>query len=119
MPTEIRTRITLLLPAPTTYPQYLLVDTILTGLTQVCGGVTVSSDIPTVFTGWWWDMTARQVQHDANLLIIADAPVGIRSPSLTLYLDSLKRRAQQDFAQDVIWVTIHQVERIATDDYIK
>ena len=116
---QTRTRTTLLLPAPSTFPQYLLVDSILTGLTQVCGGVTVSSDLPAVFSGWWWARTTGRVQQDANMLMIADAPVGLRSPNLTVYLDSLKRRAQQDFAQDIIWITIHSVERRDTDDYIK
>jgi hypothetical protein len=43
MPLESRTRITLLLPAPKTYPQYLLVDKVLPDLDRVCGGVTLST----------------------------------------------------------------------------
>ena len=43
MPIERRSRITLLLPAPTDLPEFLLLDDVLTELIQLCGGITVSS----------------------------------------------------------------------------
>lgn len=119
MPLETRTRITLLLPAPKTYPQYLLVDKVLSDLVQVCSGVTLSSDIPAVFRGRWYDSHTSSTVTDELLLIFADAPVPWDSPDLTYYLDRLKLRAQQEFSEDIIWITIHDVRRISTDDYRK
>ena len=75
MPLATRTRITLLLPAPKTYPQYLLVDKVLSDLVQVCSGVTLSSDISTVFKGRWYDSHTSSIVTDALMLIFADAPV--------------------------------------------
>src|SRR5437870_425607 len=119
MPLESRTRITLLLPAPKTYPQYLLVDKVLSDLVQICGGVTLSSDIPAVFRGRWYDAHMFATVTDELLLIFADVPVPSDSTNLTYYLDRLKLRAQREFTEDIIWITIHDVRRIATDDYQK
>ena len=118
MPLETRTRITLLLPAPKTYPQYLLVDQVLTDLIRVCGGVSHSTDIPALFRGRWVDTQTQTTQHDDLLLIFGDVHVPFHSPNLAHFLDRLKVRAQRDFAQEIIWVTLHNVFRVATDDRI-
>ena len=117
MPLETRTRITLLLPAPQTYSQYLLVDKVLSDLARVCGGVTLSSDIPAVFRGRWYEAHTFAIVTDELLLIFADAPVPWDSTNLTYYLDRLKLRAQQEFSEDIIWITIHDVRRVSTGDY--
>lgn len=87
---ETRTRITLLLPAPFTLAQHNLVDEVFTELTQVCGGLTASSNFPPVFGGWWFDGT--QVVEDDILLILADAPTGPNDTDLINYLDNLKQQ---------------------------
>jgi hypothetical protein len=51
MPIERRSRITLLLPAATDLPEFLLVEDVLTELIQLCGGITVSSFGPSAFDG--------------------------------------------------------------------
>lgn len=117
MPTERRTRATILLPAPTNLGQFLLLDKILTGLTRACGGVTVSSHLPSVFDGWWIDDTTGNTARDENVVIMADAPAP--STNLVVYLERLKRQCQMDFNQDIVWVTINQIERIATDDGVR
>lgn len=119
MPSEPRTRITLLLPAPTTLPQHYLVHDVLTELANVCGGVTASQEIPPVFSGWWFNKETMAFDEDAILLIIADARVPQNSAALATYLDTLKRKAQRDFDQEIIWITTNQLERIATDDYVR
>lgn len=116
MPAEQRTRITILLPAPTDLGQFLLLDKILTGLARVCGGVTVSSRLPAVFDGIWID-DSNQTVADANVIILADAPTGLQN--LTAYLERLKLHCQMDFNQDIAWVTTNPVERITTDDFVK
>ncbi len=118
MPIESRTRITLFLPAPATLPQFFLVDAVLTELLQTCGGVTVSSDIPAAFTGFWLDNTA-QTQRDPNLLVVADAPVPLGDADLAVYLDALKPKCQQLFNQDIVWITVHQVSRVNTGDFVR
>lgn len=115
MAREQRSRITLLLPAPRTQPEYLRIDTVLTQLIEICGGVTVSSLLPSVFDGWWIDGQRRTIQ-DANVLILADALIAPDARALNEFLDNLKRTCQQDFGQDVIWLAVHPIERIATDD---
>ena len=87
MPLELRSRITLLLPAPMTLPQHFLVEGILTSLIDVCGGITVSSDLPPAFRGSW-------IKRDGRL----------------------KLRSQQAFNQDLVWVTVHEVQRITAYD---
>ncbi len=111
---ETRTRITLLLPAPTTLAQHYLVTDVFTELTQVCGGLTASSDIPPVFGGWWYDSV--QVVEDKILLIFADAPTVSTDPDLLKYLDGLKQQCQDDFVQDIIWITIEEINRITAGD---
>ena len=118
MPLETRTRITLLLPAPKTYPQYLLVDQVRTDLTRLCGGVTHSTDLPAVVSGRWLDAQTQTTQRDDLLLLFGDSHVPFHSPNLAYFLDRLKVRAQRDFAQEIIWVTIHEVYRVATDDRV-
>lgn len=115
MSVELRSRITLFLPAPTTLPQHFLIEGILTGLMEVCGGVTVSSDVPPVFTGSWIRDDGRKVD-DTNLLVLADAPMAWDDPGLLVYLERLKLRSQQAFAQDLVWVTVHEVQRIIAYD---
>ena len=119
MPVEARTRITLFVPAPGTLPQFYLVDKLLTDLLDACDGVTVSSDLPAVFAGLWFNDQTRQTERDANLLILADAPVPLGDAGLAGYLDRLKLRCQQDFDQDIIWITVHSVHRVTTDDYVR
>jgi len=116
MPTELRSRITLLLPAPTTIQQHILVDAVLTDLIRLCDGVTVSAQAPPVFDGWWFDDAAEQVKGDKNLLILADAPMTPDSAPLLAYLDGLKLWCQRDFEQDLVWLTVHLVDRITTHD---
>lgn len=116
MAVEARTRVALLLPAPTTEAQYFLLDAILTELIQICGGVTFSPVFPPLFAGRWFDEYEGQTKEDANLLIFADAPVSADEPSLLEYLNGLKWTCQRDFNQDVVWVTLHAVQRVATYD---
>ena len=119
MPVESRTRITLFLPAPSTLGRYLLADAVLSELVQICGGVTASLEVPSVFMGRWFDASAQQTREDANVMVLADAPVPPERPGLVEYLETLKLRCQQDFVQDVIWMTIHGVGRIAANDYVR
>jgi len=116
MPRAVLTRITLLLPAPTTLPQHYLVGDVITDLIQICGGATISSQLPPVFDGWWDDRSGQPPQHDSILLILADAPLALDDPDLWRYLDGLKLACQVDFGQNLIWVTVHRVDRIATYD---
>lgn len=118
MPVESSTRITLWLPTPTTLPQWYLVDGILTELIRTCHGATMSSDIPPVFDGFWVDSNQR-TQQDANILIVADAPVPLGDAALAIYLDRLKPRCQRLFDQDIVWITVHLVNRVATEDYVR
>ncbi len=116
MPRETRSRITILLPAPTAEAHFALLDRIITQVIQFCGGATVSSLQPVVFDGWWID-GAGQTVPDANVMIIGDAPVDLDSQPLEMYLDDLKRRCQHDFNQDIVWITVMPVHRITTGDF--
>ncbi len=118
MPIERRSRITLLLPAPADLPEFLLLDDVLTELIQLCGGITVSSLGPSAFDGWWVDVAGRTVK-DANVLILADVNAPPDASALLAYLDQLKMRCQQDFGQDIVWLTINPVDRITTADYVR
>jgi hypothetical protein len=116
---ENRTRITLLLPSPTTPDQHVLVNNVITSLIKICNGVTVSSDSPPVFAGWWIDNNSKQLVQDVNLLILADAPVPLEDDDLMSFVVALKIRCQKDFEQDIIWLTLHSIGRVNTDDYQK
>lgn len=71
MPSEGRSRVTLLLPAPGTLDEFLLLNPVITEFIQIAGGATVSSVSPAVFDGWWLDGVGVTVR-DANVLIVAD-----------------------------------------------
>jgi hypothetical protein len=92
---EARSRISLLLPAPSSQPEFLLLNDVLDELIGLCGGVTVSSIAPSVFDGWWID-------GDAN--------------ALRAYLQRLKIRCQHDFHQEIVWIVHHPIERISEGD---
>jgi hypothetical protein len=124
---ETRTRITLLLPAPSTLPQFFLLDQVLDQLIAVCGGVTTSPTSgpslaaydSSLFAGRWFDAHTGETVSDANVFIFGDAPLLPDDPVLHEYLDSLKVACQQDFEQDIIWITLHAVDRIADNDYLR
>jgi len=73
----------------------------------------------TGFEGLWFDTVYQQIKGDQNTLILADAPVVPNATVLTAYLDALKIRSQHEFQQDIVWVTMHAVDRISTDDYVR
>jgi hypothetical protein len=105
------------LPSPTTQPEFLLLNDVITELIDFAHGATVSSLNPPVFDGWWLDQ-GRSIQ-DANVMIIADVAAEPDVPALIAYLDRLKRRCQHDFDQDIVWLTVHPIDRIATDDRVR
>ena len=118
---QTRVRITILLPAPQTHSQYVLVDKVLSDMARFCGGVTHSTNIPPIFLGQWYDLQTASTAPipDEIMLIIGDALVPLHSTNLIHYLETLKLQAQQDFSQDIIWITIHAVSRISVGDYQK
>jgi hypothetical protein len=121
LPLESRTRITLILPIPDSLGQFFLLDEVITNLTELCGGVTTSPIFPephhdSAFHGWWHDTRHGGVVNDANVLLMADAPLLGSNLALQSYLDTLKLRCQEDFRQDIVWITIHAVDRIAGHD---
>jgi hypothetical protein len=85
MPVQVRTRITLFLPAPTVLSQHLLVNDVMSQLITTCEGATVTVDTPPVIKGLWLD--AGVVVEDLNLLIQADAP--LRSDNRSLWITSV------------------------------
>ena len=117
MPEEERSRI--LLPAPTTLAQFLLLNDVVSEFVEFCGGATVSSSFPSVFDGWWVDQAQNPPVNDANVLIFGDALQERNAPALVTYLERLKRDCQHVFAQDIVWITVHGVVRITTGDYVR
>lgn len=117
MPVETRTRIMLFLPAPTTLPQFYLVDSATTDLLDTCGGVTVSSDIPAAFTGLW--LKNNQTYKDENILLMGDTPVSMGDADFAVWLDSFKLKCQKEFGEDIIWITLHAITRVTTNDFVK
>jgi len=116
MPRQSLTRITAILPVPTNLGGYLVVDEFISDLVQFCGGATVTSQFPSAIHGRWFDPSAQKVLEEDTILILADTPVPINSSDLQAYLDIFKLHAQEDLYQDIIWITLHQVERIITHD---
>jgi len=115
MPRQTLTRITLFLPAPSTLRQHYLIDDVITDLVEFCKGATTSQQIPPVVSGYWLNLHGL-VEEDQNVLIIADAEQDIDDANLNSFFENLKFIAQIDFNQDLIWITLHKVERVATDD---
>jgi len=118
MTVERRSRVTLLLPAPTTPEDFRAVDSILTDLIAVegGGGATATLQNPPVVEGWWYDAVPREVVRDANMLVFADVRAAVDSPALIAFLEALKLRAQRQMRQEIIWVTLHEIHRVATHD---
>ena len=126
MPLETRTRITLLLPAPTTASQITFFNDALNELIDLCGGVTASPTGPgdaatgnPLFAGWWFDTETGQLVQDANVFIFGDAPLPSNDPELQDYLELLKLEWQHRFHQDIIWITLNEIQRVSKDDYVR
>jgi hypothetical protein len=65
-----------------------------------------------------WLGRNAQKHQDANILIMADAPVPLGDAALALYLDNLKLHCQQLFLQDIVWITVHSVTRVDANDFV-
>ena len=72
-----------------------------------------------MFDGWWIDQAQNPPINDANVLIFGDALQERSAPALATYLERLKRDCQRVFEQDIVWITVHGVVRITTDDYMR
>lgn len=119
MANESRTRIFMLLPIPKTLPEYYAVMTVLDGLEHACGGVTRTDYYAPEVWGWWFDHAQGRRVDDDLVLIIADHPSFITDPKITMHLEQIKLYAQFALGQDIVWITISEVSRIATHDYVK
>ena len=117
--TETRTRILILLPVPKTLPQFFAVLNVLDGLERACGRVTRTDYYSPEIWGQWFDMLQGKFVEDDLTLIIADHPAPIRDHNLESHLEQIKLYAQSVLGQDIIWITVHEVSRIATHDYVK
>jgi len=117
MPLELLTRISVLIPFPATYVQFLLVDQIITNFEQTFGGITYSDNIiiPT-FQGQWYDRATKRTDYDQHTLVWSDARIPISDAVLQDYLDRLKQQTQFDFNQKIVWITLHEVHRVTTHD---
>ena len=112
MPAELRTRITLLLPLPGTDWQVFFLEATLADLRSLCNRVTWSSDIRDVFYVWSHEQ-AEKTEAEPTVLILGDAPRPKNDLTLIGYLEILKRNCQVVFNRSPIWLTTHEVERIA------
>jgi len=119
MPQETRTRVTLLLPKPESPAEFLLVDDVLTELIHLCGGITMSAEMPPMFNGKWINSLDGQVVSDEIWMIIADFAVPSSAPSLAAYLDRVKRDCQTGLDEEIIWITTEDIKRINTDDFVR
>ena len=112
------TRITLLIPTPKTASEFLLIDSLIEELCEVCGGVTASLQTPPVFSGVWLD-TQEVLISDNIMHIFADAPFLMDDPDIDFWLDwleGLKLWYQEQLNQDVIWITLTPIYRITPYD---
>jgi hypothetical protein len=125
MQMETRTRITLLFPPPCTLWQHYALNDVLDELTKLCGGITRSMplsafDAAKIFRGQWFDSVRGRVTDEEDAVVIfADAPFKMDNIALRTYLMELKIDCQCDFEQDIIWITIHHIDRIAAHDYVR
>jgi hypothetical protein len=116
---EVRSRITILLPAPETLPQFLLLNDVVTDFVKFCEGATVSSWQPHVWNGWWINERKGMTELDANVMLIGDSLALMTSRALAYYLEHLKRHCQEVFDQEIVWVTMHEITRVSEGDYQK
>ena len=115
---EKRSRTVLVLPAPTTYPAFLVVDQIVDSIREFCGGSSATLDIPSVVKGRWYNMRTHQTVYDDVVIVFGDADVDIDDPDLWLRLNQIKREAQHDLKEEITWITAHEVRRAAEDDFV-
>jgi len=116
MPPQPLTRITILLPFPTTLEQYFVVNDVVESLAKFSGGVTSSLESEPQFRGSWYDEEDEEIKGDLNLLLFSDAPLAVNS-ELISYLEELKLDCQYRLQEKIIWITLHNVDRIVEGDY--
>jgi hypothetical protein len=115
MPPTPLTRITLVLPIPRSPEHNRDLRRILNELVLFCKGVTFSPTENPFFGIWEEDVGKNE---DAQrILIIADAPNLINDPLLVAYLEYMKLRTQRIFGEQIIWLTVHRIDRISAHDY--
>jgi hypothetical protein len=121
--TETLTRITLIIPAPQSYRDYINLDTLLTELIKAGGGATASRGTrrgtTTVFDGLWLN-PANEPKGDSVILILCDVPFLLKDSDAgewVEWLNTMKHWLQTIFLQDIVWMTLHQVTRSADFDY--
>jgi hypothetical protein len=124
MALEVRTRITVILPYPANQYQLFSLHSALDKLTELCGGITVSSlpdagnEGKIIFLGRWIDPETKQTLNEPAILILADAPFALNDAEFHERLETMKVKCQHGFNQRVIWLTIHRLDRIASHDYV-
>jgi hypothetical protein len=115
---EKRSRIVLILPAPKTYLVFLVVDRIVDSIREFCGGCSETLDIPPVVKGRWYNKRTQQTVYDDVITVFGDADIDIDDPDLWQRLNQIKREAQRDLKEEIIWITAHEVRRAAEEDYL-
>lgn len=113
---EQLTRLNIVLPAPLLLSDFYLVNNLVDDLVSFCGGATSTLAIPPVINGIWYDHNLGHTVDDLNMLVIADTPLSIDDPDLASFLEDLKFVAQIDFQQDLIWLTLHSIQRVTIAD---
>jgi hypothetical protein len=119
MAREMRTRILILLPFPKTMPDFFTVLDVLEDLERTSGGVTRTDYFMPEVWGQWFDDTRGAHVEDDLVFIISDDAAPLRDPHLESDLTQMKLDLQAAFDQDIVWITMHEVTRIAAHDYVK
>lgn len=119
MSNEIRTRIFILLPVPKTLPQFYAVLDVIDELERTSGGVTRSDYYAPEIWGQWFDQLQGKRVEDELVLLISDDVAALNDLHLESHLEQIKLDAQIALGQDIVWITTHEVRRLATHDYVK
>jgi hypothetical protein len=115
---EKRARIVMILPVPKAYPMFLTIDHIIDELLDLSDGSSETLDFPHVVNGRWYNMRTYQMVHNNVMVVFGDADIDIDDPDLWRRLNQIKREAQYDLKEEIIWITAHEVRRVAEDDFV-
>ena len=110
------TRVTIFVPPPQGVDQHRLLQEHIRALLEYGGGRAVANT-PFLSHLQFYNLNINmQLDWESGILIFVDVFRRTWHSDLRERLGQLKRQLQQEFGREMIWITVHEIERIMEGD---
>ena len=110
------TRVTIFVPPPQGAAQHMRLQEHIRALLEYGGGRAVANTPFPSHLQFYHLNINLQLDWERGILFIFDLFKSVWHDDLRQRLGQLKRQLQQEFGRDMIWITIHEIQRIMEGD---